>query len=193
LRAFVTLLLPDGTLKQVVSGDLIGRLPSAAVFLDDERVSEAHALVSLRGADLKILSLRGRLIVDGKAMTEAVLEEGMVIEPAPGLELTVASVALPDAVLALQGEGLPRQILGGTTSILLTPRPAIVQRYVGDAVAWVWPVGDGCATASARASRMYWPLATSLKLAAKPSKRWAIHSRRPAASIRGRRPLCRCR
>ncbi len=143
MRAFVTLLLPDGTLKQVASGDLIGRLPSAAVFLDDERVSEAHALVSLRGADLKILSLRGRLVVDGKAMTEAVLEEGMVIEPAPGLELTVADVTLPDAVLALQGDGLPRQILGGTTSVLLTPRPAIVQRYVGDAVAWVWPVGDG--------------------------------------------------
>ncbi len=135
--------MPDGSIRRVAAGDIIGRMPSAAVFLDDERVSEAHALISLRGPDLKVLSLRGRLVVDGKPATEAVLEEGMVIEPAPGLELAVAGVELPDAVMALQGPGLARQIVVGTTSIVRTPRPALIQRYVGDAAAWVWPVGDG--------------------------------------------------
>lgn len=135
--------MPDGSLRRVAAGDIIGRMPSAAVFLDDERVSEAHALISLRGPDLKVLSLRGRQVVDDKPATEAVLEEGMVIEPAPGLELAVAGVELPDTVMALQGPGLPRQIVAGTTSLVRTPRPALIQRYVGDAAAWVWPVGDG--------------------------------------------------
>jgi hypothetical protein len=39
-----------------------------------------------------------------------VLEEGMVIEPVPGLELSVAEVRLSDAVLSLEAPGLPRQI-----------------------------------------------------------------------------------
>lgn len=143
MRAFATLLLPDGKLHQVAAGDIVGRLPSAALFLDDERVSEAHALVSLRGRELKLLSLRGRLIVDGRVCTETVLEEGMVIEPAPGLELSVAEVRLPETVLSLQAPGLPRQILSGTTSLVVQPRPAVIERYVGDALAWVWPVGEG--------------------------------------------------
>lgn len=143
MRAFATLLLPDGKLHAVSPGDIIGRLPSAALFLEDERVSEAHALVSLRGRELKLLSLRGRLIVDGKVCTEAVLEEGLLIEPAPGLELTVAEVRMPPEVLALQAPGLPRQVLSGTTSLVSRPRPTAIERYVGDADAWVWPVGDG--------------------------------------------------
>ena len=110
MRAFATLLLPDGKLHAIAAGDIVGRLPSAALFLEDERVSEAHALVSLRGREPKLLSLRGRLIVDGKPCTETVLEEGMVIEPAPGLELSGAGVRLPDAVLSLEAPGLPWQI-----------------------------------------------------------------------------------
>lgn len=147
----MTLLPPDGTLKQVASGDLIGRLPSAAVFLDDKRVSEAHALVCLRGADLKILSLRSRLFVDGTATTEAPLEEGMVIEPAPGLELTVAAVALPDVVPTLQGEQAQLATLRGARAEAEVPwagcdRPVDDRHGAGwrciDAGRWRWRVGD---------------------------------------------------
>lgn len=143
MRATTTLQLPDGTLRELAPGDIIGRLPSAALFLDDERISEAHALVSLRGTELKILALRGRLLVDGKPAHEAVLEEGLVVEPAPGLELTVASVTLPDAVLAIEADGMPRQVPPGTGSIVLGQRPTLLPRHVGDAAAWVWAVGDG--------------------------------------------------
>ena len=38
---------------------------SAALHLDDPRVSEAHAMVSIRGSELKLLALRGRFQIDG--------------------------------------------------------------------------------------------------------------------------------
>jgi pSer/pThr/pTyr-binding forkhead associated (FHA) protein len=47
--AFVRIRLPDGTERRVSPSDLVGRLETAALHLDDARISEAHALVSLRG------------------------------------------------------------------------------------------------------------------------------------------------
>ncbi len=137
----VTFLLPDGSLHRVAAGGWIGRTPSAALVLDDARISEAHAMVSLRGPDLKILGLRGRLRIDGAPATDAVLEEGMVVEPARGLELVVADVRLPTAVMALALPGLPPLLLAGTTSILTRPAPAAVTRYDPAASAWLWSAG----------------------------------------------------
>ena len=48
----------DGDRHVLGVGDLIGRLPSAALVVDDPRVSEAHAIVSLRRAALHLLALR---------------------------------------------------------------------------------------------------------------------------------------
>ncbi len=141
--AVVTLQLSDGRRFDLVPGDIIGRMPQAALHIDDARVSEAHAMVSLRGGDLKLLQLRGRFLVDGKPAREAVLDEGMVIEPTPGLEIAVAAVQLPSEVLALQGPSLPRQVLSGSTSLLLEPRPHLESRNLRDAAAWLWPVGEG--------------------------------------------------
>ncbi len=64
MRAFVRFQLPDGTQRDLYPGDIIGRLWSAALHVDDARVSEAHALVSLRGRELQLLALRGRFAVD---------------------------------------------------------------------------------------------------------------------------------
>ncbi len=55
---FVRLRTHDGVTADVPPGGLIGRLPGAALRLDDPLVSEAHALVSLRGRKLKLLALR---------------------------------------------------------------------------------------------------------------------------------------
>lgn len=142
--AGVTLQLADGSRHALCPGDIVGRMPQAALQLDDARISEAHALVSLRGGDLKLLPLRGRFLVDGKPANEAIFDEGMVIEPAPGLELSVVDVTLPEAVLALQGQGLARQVLAGTTSLLHEDgRLRVEPRHLRDAAAWLWPVGDG--------------------------------------------------
>jgi len=142
VRAFVRLRLPDGTARELGHGDLIGRLPSAALHIDDARVSEAHALISLRGRELKLLALRGRFAIEQKPMAEVVLREGLTIWIARDLSLVVDEVVLPDAVLALEGDGLARQVLSGVCSLTTTPRPALIPRYVGDASAWIWSVGE---------------------------------------------------
>lgn len=133
--------LPDGSMAIATHGDLVGRLSTAAIHLDDARVSEAHAMVSLRGRELKLLALRGRFAVDGKTITEAILATGMSIEIAGGLCLEVNDVLLPDEVLSIQAEGIPRQVLGGVCSITARPRPRIHRRYLPDAAVHIWNIG----------------------------------------------------
>lgn len=65
LHASVRLLDPAGREHDVVHGDVVGRLWTAALQLDDGRVSEAHAMVSLREGQLQLLPLRGALAVGG--------------------------------------------------------------------------------------------------------------------------------
>jgi pSer/pThr/pTyr-binding forkhead associated (FHA) protein len=60
--------LPDGSVETLYVGDIVGRTWSAAVRIDDPDVSEAHALVSLRGERLWLLALRRRFTVSGKVV-----------------------------------------------------------------------------------------------------------------------------
>ena len=141
VHAFVRLLLPDGAEHTLAPGDLIGRLETAALSLSDARISEAHALVSLRGEELRLLGLRGRFAVDRTPMKEVVLRPGMTVEFAPGLSVRVVEVSLPDEVLALEGDGLPRQVLSGVCSLHLRPEPRIAHRYEAGAAAHIWTSG----------------------------------------------------
>ena len=141
MRVFTRFRLPNGSTCDLGHGDLIGRLPSAALHIDDARISEAHALVSLRGQDLKLLALRGRFAIDQKPLSEVVLQPGLCILIARDLELFVETVSLPKVVLGIRGEGLPQQMLSGTCSISITPRPTLIPRYTGNAQAWIWSVG----------------------------------------------------
>jgi|GEM_PF-4421477 len=68
MRAFVRFLLPDGSARELSHGDVIGRLASAELPLDDERLSEAHAMVRLRVRS------------DRHGHLELVLYEGDVVE-----------------------------------------------------------------------------------------------------------------
>jgi hypothetical protein len=142
MRAFVRIRTPDAQTVVLGPGDIIGRLATAALHLDDGRISEAHAMVSLRGRELKLLALRGLFAVAGKPIDEIVLREGLTVEIARGLELHVEDVVLPTALLAIEGDGLPRQVLAGTSSLVVTPRPALLPRYDGDAAAHLWDNGD---------------------------------------------------
>lgn len=66
MHACVHLASADGQIHVLGHGDLIGRLWSAALCLSDPRVSEAHAMVSLREGQLRLLALRGLFAIDGK-------------------------------------------------------------------------------------------------------------------------------
>ena len=141
MRVCVRFRLENDDICDLGPGDLIGRLPSAALHIDDARISEAHALISLRGQDLKLLALRGRFAIDQKPLSEAVLYPGLKILIARDLELVVEDVFLPKSVVAIRGVGLPQQVLSGTCSITMTPRPMLIPRYMGSAQAWIWSVG----------------------------------------------------
>lgn len=141
-RVHVWLRTPGGAELALGPGDLVGRSWCASLHLDDPRVSEAHALVSLRGDTLKLLALRGRLRVGGAFADEVELVAGLEIDLAPGVAITVVDVLLPDAVVALEGDHLPRTTLHGAAAIALRPDPVVVHPTARDAVAWLW-MGPG--------------------------------------------------
>lgn len=170
MRAFTRLLTPDGRSVELGHGDIIGRLWSAALPIADARVSEAHAMISLRGQDLKLLALRGRFTVDGRSRDTLVLEAGQRITLAEGLELLVEEVSFPAAVFAIEGKGLPRVAVAGVCSLLTKPRPELVPRLVPDAPAHLWGDGEGWCLSMNGVSR---PI--------KPGDTWEVEGRRFSA------------
>lgn len=142
-RALAWLRLPDRSLVALGHGDFIGRVWTAALILDDPRVSEGHAMVSLRGGELWILALRRRVAVDGRSVGEARLEAGQTIELADRLSFYVERVELPDRVLAVEADGLPPVALPAGAALRGRPHPSVVGRHDPDAPRVVWTTGEG--------------------------------------------------
>ncbi len=132
--------LLKGVVYRLGHGDIIGRLPMVACPIDDPAISEAHALVSLRADALCLLSLRGKVVIDGKPAPVVRLVEGQRLQLARHIELVVQSVELPHEVLALEGEQLGCVALSSVNSVVVDKRevPELVGRFVGSADAWLW-------------------------------------------------------
>lgn len=130
--------LPSGAVETLLAGDIIGRTWAAALQLDDPAVSEAHAMVSLRGEQLWLLALRRRLIVGGRPVESVVLQPGLVVGIAPNLSLVVEQISLPEAILGLEGPGLPAQALPGTCSLVRDPYPRLAAGASAEALAVFW-------------------------------------------------------
>ena len=130
MRAYAKILAPDDTEWLLGPGDRIGRLASAALTIDDARVSEAHAMISLRGGELRLLGLRGLFVVDGPPVQEVTLREGLEVQLAPGVSLEVLEIELPDAVLALQSDELPRQVPPSRRPACAPPRGRVAAELV---------------------------------------------------------------
>ena len=135
--------LPNGERVALGPGDLIGRTWTAALRLDDPGISEAHALISLRGAALKLLSLRGRFLVDGQAEREVELQPGQRVQLSRETALIVDAVTLPSSALALEGDGLPLQVLSGPCGLVLRPTARLVPGAPTEGAAWLWSTGNG--------------------------------------------------
>jgi hypothetical protein len=137
----------DGRAVTVHPGGLIGRLAGAEVMIADPRVSEAHALVSLRSRTLKLLALRGGLTVGGREVDAVTLVAGLQIELAEGLFVTVARVDLPTHTLVLCGAAQGPVELGSSSHSLLVGEEAgsrtlrLVAGFVASAVGHVWCSG----------------------------------------------------
>lgn len=141
MRAYVRLETANGEAHELGHGDVIGRLWSVALPISDPRVSEMHAMISLRGSSLRVLPLRGRIAVDGAPVVEARLVEGQVLSLADDLTLRVREVVLPDEVMALEGEGLARQVLPGVCSLRVGARVELAAGHHPQADAVLWSDG----------------------------------------------------
>jgi hypothetical protein len=136
---------PSAAVMELPAGALIGRMPRSELYIADGRISEAHAMVSLRGQELLLLPLRGRLSVGGKVVPQVALKEGLRVELAPELELEVLEVVLPVEVLAIEVTGQPAQVLLGTSSVMVRGQTCeLVPGWEPGAVARLWPQGPGC-------------------------------------------------
>ncbi|MGE0546154.1 MAG: hypothetical protein AB7O24_22885 [Kofleriaceae bacterium] len=142
MRAVATVRLPDGRLQELTHGDLIGRSPSAALLLDDPRISEAHAIVSLRHGGLYLLALRRLLVAGGKPTSELRLVASTRVDLVDDLAIDVVGVETPSHVLGIQGSSIGCRILPQVASVLAGPPPRVVGRFVPDAPVHLWATGD---------------------------------------------------
>jgi hypothetical protein len=124
-------------------GAIIGRLWTADLHLPDPRVSEAHALVSLRDGAVVLLSLRRRVLVAGVPHSEVPLAPGLEVELAPGLALRVVDVRAPAEVLAVRLAGGPPQALLGGCSVVPGAPWRLVPGQPADAALHLWSDGQG--------------------------------------------------
>jgi len=141
-RVTATFLLDDGRQATAGPGDVVGRLVGAAVHLNDPRISEMHAYVSLRGARLVLIALRGPLAVDGIGATEVALEPGVEVALGAERTLVVARVDVPERVLGVQvDEGPEQPILGDVAS--LRADGTVEGGFDPDAAVRLWSTGQG--------------------------------------------------
>lgn len=137
----------NGARVTVHPGGMIGRVAGAEVMIADPRVSEAHAMVSLRSRSLKLLALRGGLTVEGREVDAVTLEPGLRVELADGLFITVESVELPTHTLVLCGAAQGPVELGSLTHSLLLgdgggpPTLRLVAGFVPNAAGHLWSSG----------------------------------------------------
>ena len=135
--------LPTGLVVRVAPGGIIGRTSSASLRLPDPRVSEAHALVSLRGREFRILALRGRTEVDGEEETEVIAAPGQRLTFGGAITVEIDHVEVGDRVLAVEFGGELRELCADSYSVVAGPPPDLLPRFVADALAWIWSTDDG--------------------------------------------------
>ena len=140
----VQLKLPDGRQVWLRPGALIGRLRSAAARIDDPRVSEAHALISLRGRQMRMLALRGMLRTRAGPVDEVPLGIGGRIELAREVWVEVLAIALPPTVLALRGIAItPLELRESVHALTPGPPPRLSYRHDPSAPVHIWQDGEG--------------------------------------------------
>ena len=145
MRAYVRIRDPRGRCFDLCPGDLVGRGWRCELRLDDPRVSEAHAMVSLRGSHMKMLALRGPLGVRRTPTREATLLPGTVVRLARDLALTVEDVVVPEHIVALTGVHDGPVVLQRSVYSLVRhgDRTIVEASYRPDAAAWLWSTGAG--------------------------------------------------
>jgi hypothetical protein len=139
-----------GTPVALAPGVLVGRLQSANLRVADPRVPEAAALVSLRGRELHLLSLRQAVVVDGVLEDDLLLAAGLRFSLAAAVPVEVVRVELPERALALQMPGQVRELCAPVYSFVRSPEFDLVPGLVDGALGRVWSTAEGWALDAGR-------------------------------------------
>lgn len=129
--------------ERVPAGAIIGRLASADLRLDDPRVSEAHALVSLRSQSLRLLALRRWFEVDGERSSDVELKVGQRVRLAPHVMLTVEEVVIDAPSLAVAVAGRVVELRESVYSLVAGEPTRIVEGTLKGADGEIWSTGSG--------------------------------------------------
>jgi len=130
----------------------------AAIVVDDPRISEVHAYVAFRGEHLRLLSLRGRLTVDGKPKSDVILKPETRVLLAGFFSIEVISVEIPEFVIALQiNQGAPIVPVGVMT--LSADDQVLREGFDPEALAVLWSGPGGLKLRIQKGSRL--PAATA--------------------------------
>lgn len=124
-------------------GGLIGRGSATTLRIQDARVSEVHAMVSLRGRELRLLALRGRLSVDDHEEDEVTLVVGQRVVFGGAVGGVVEELILPGTVLGLEFAGQVRELCAEAYSFTTDPTPDLVPRFLPHAIAHLWAADEG--------------------------------------------------
>lgn len=157
-------------------GDIIGRMSTARCRLEDARVSEAHALLSLRGRGLLLVALRGELWVDDESVSEVELVTGLRLRLAEGVELEVEGVELPEQVAGIQvDDEAPRELVASVYSLVARGASSVelVPRYVDDSLARLVSTAEGYRVLVPGDRRRSW----------RPGRTWPVGAHRLLACL----------
>ena len=142
---YVRFRLGDGSTAQISPGGLIGRAASAELRIANPEVSEAHALISLRGHQLHMLSLRRWIILDGERCSAITLKPGQRIFLSQTVVLEVEAVELPDHVFVLSCDD--REVCTLSESVYSLARGEggvkVVPEHIQGAEAYLWGNAEG--------------------------------------------------
>jgi len=183
---YVRFRLPDGSTAQVSPGGLIGRATGAELKIANPEVSEAHALITLRGHQLHMLSLRRWIILDGERCSSIALKPGQRIFLAQTVMLEVEAVELPDHVLTVSCNDREICTLSESVYSLSTTSAGVVAtpEFVAAADAHLWGNAEGFtlrvggqAPVDAVAGTEWQQGAHRLKIAARPLGDGAMSTR----------------
>jgi hypothetical protein len=134
--------LTDGPLVELIPGDIIGRSERAALCLSEPHISEAHAMVSLRGGELKLLALRGRISIAGKPTAQITLSPGQRVLLGSKTPLFIEEVCLPTEVLTLVGREGMAQVIASVCSLRVGAHPLLSPGFLPESDAIFWTLGS---------------------------------------------------
>lgn len=98
-------------------------------------------MVSLRGGELKLLALRGRISCDGKQAAQIPLVPGQRILLGSKIPILIEEVCLPDEVLTLVSDQQVAQVIQNVCSLRSDAEPFLVAGFVPEADAVLWTLG----------------------------------------------------